>query len=713
MNSTKTACRPLPISTTCSSGYGNRGYRSKSEWAGISLSDAFKHNLDYFIRLPAQNLFYRRAKAIQFAAASHAGAEMILGYVPDVKPQLGPCYTSYPGGQAAYAALGLTAYLEFQSQASEKILVIPLEEYLNNPAAADDVRVDSRSYRRLAEMVTMTVQRRLLVMDLAGHPELGCIEMYRLFLASQLDTRLHTLKGMLNATILLGDLLPPWSDFELHPLTRTILEKITEINQPYIAEPPSADPDELIQYGEAWVRSTCMSLVDHLPAPEGSDPADRDPSLLLRPFADRHPDATKIHRHASDKKPIPPLDAPRHPFFLDPSDATKALAALIYQSLKRQDKKFHALMSYLDEKTPYKSLMSTLARFSEVVSQSARQANEREDMRSDLLEEALRGAIFEEGPIKGAPADGHVVQVPINEQEGYEGEIFDMPVILESDRGEHEDLLERSRELTEIMRSTLYPNTGTVHVSESLKTSGTLDTTRLPLAGTSDTIFKRYRFVKKADRRGRPTLVIACDGSGSLNIPQMEMLKLLTTAWLESTVKTDIQVLAGLYHSGEVRPGLTGPLVRWIWHPRKTPHVTRADASKCVAALPFTGTGVQSDALSLAFIMDQARQLSAGSMVYLIHITDCCWNRSFESRLPGKEEMRRFYTSLLSEYGNRLHVTMVGLGVEEETGFENLLHKVITFSGHELGEPEKVARSIGQYTASIVRERKRKNGQHH
>ena len=60
-------------------------------------------------------------------------------------------------------------------------------------------------------------------------------------------------------------------------------------------------------------------------------------------------------------------------------------------------------------------------------------------------------------------------------------------------------------------------------------------------------------------------VLIACDGSGSLNHKQMQMLKLL--AWLESTAKSEIQVLAGLYHSGSIRPGVSGPLVQWIYHP--------------------------------------------------------------------------------------------------------------------------------------------------
>jgi hypothetical protein len=91
------------------------------------------------------------------------------------------------------------------------------------------------------------------------------------------------------------------------------------------------------------------------------------------------------------------------------------------------------------------------------------------------------------------------------------------------------------------------------------------------------------------DPRGRPVLVIACDGSGSLNDDQMKMLKLLTTGYLESTAKRNIQVLAGLYHSGHIRKGVSGPLVQWIHHPQKTPATSGRDSVRALVSLPDTG----------------------------------------------------------------------------------------------------------------------------
>ncbi len=85
------------------------------------------------------------------------------------------------------------------------------------------------------------------------------------------------------------------------------------------------------------------------------------------------------------------------------------------------------------------------------------------------------------------------------------------------------------------------------------------------------------------------------------------MLKILTAAWLQSTAKARIQVIAGLYHSGTVRPGLTGPLVGWICHPRRTAATGRIDSIRALVSLPDSGTGVQSDALSLAFMLDRCQ----------------------------------------------------------------------------------------------------------
>jgi hypothetical protein len=287
------------------------------------------------------------------------------------------------------------------------------------------------------------------------------------------------------------------------------------------------------------------------------------------------------------------------------------------------------------------------------------------------------------------------------------GEIFDRPIELSEDTQAVDKLLEKARPITEKMKRVLYPNIEELPKRERLRPSGSLDPLRLPLYACSQAIFKRSLIEEQADPRGCPVLAIACDGSGSQNAQQMSLAKLLSAGWLVSTAKTDIRVLAGLFHSGAIRHGVGGPLVQWMYHPVKTPAINSREGVRALVTLPDHGTGVQSDALSIAFITDEARRLARGRMIYLILITDCAWNMSFKTGRSGKEEVYTLFENLTHQYKSKLHTTLVALGVNGATGFENLLDKVINIDRNELTDPAAVAEKIGLYVASIMRERKK------
>ncbi len=284
------------------------------------------------------------------------------------------------------------------------------------------------------------------------------------------------------------------------------------------------------------------------------------------------------------------------------------------------------------EKGTVDPLSQLVSDFAQTVSQAGGQSQQSQDMRSDLVEQASRSAAFKEGPIQGNPADGHNVKVPLGSGQEAGGEIFDRPVELSDDFSGYENLKREAQPVIDDLRRSLYPNFTQVPETERLRTTGTLDPARLPLADVVSAIFRRYKVHEQADKRGRPVLMVACDGSGSLNSSQIHMLKILCCGWLLATAGKAIQVLAGLYHSGTIRQGLGGPLVQWIYHPRKTPATGRKDAARALLSLPDSGTGAQSDALSLAFMMDEAAALAAGRRIYLILLTDCAWNTSFNAR---------------------------------------------------------------------------------
>ena len=142
-----------------------------------------------------------------------------------------------------------------------------------------------------------------------------------------------------------------------------------------------------------------------------------------------------------------------------------------------------------------------------------------------------------------------------------------------------------------------------------------------------------------------------------------------------------------------------------MYHPLKTPAADRKDAVRSVVSLPNSGTGVQSDALSVNFMMDQARRLARGRMIYLILISDCAWNVSFNSGLSGEQEMYKLMETLNAELKDKLHSTLVGLGVGNTTGFETVMDKVIPIAPDELQDTFTVAEKISLYVASLMKER--------
>ncbi len=692
-------------------GHSYRSYRrrSKADWAGISRNDAYKLNLEWDYRIQAQRLFYQACKQAQLAVARQVNPVLDSSFAPKVKPQIGAAYTNYPASLAVPACIGHTAFLEYQQWMKEKILITCLADYLKNPSEADDVRINPEAYRHLVQTVAETVQTRLLLESLSRLPPAATVETARLYLASQQSLRFESLPEILRAVVLFGDVLPDWRGRLLHPLTVALLKTAADASAPFLARLRHTKPHLLLEEGVAWVKALSRRLSKYLPEPSpqmnqanapsgGGDsqskeqvPKPEDRGRRFNPFA-----------------PLaPPLNSNRAPTLLEePSPMRQFVQGLASGRGSASGDMLEAAPVHGAQGQP-DPLAQLVNEFVQTLQQAGGQTQQFQDLRSDLIEQAARSGGFKEGPLQGNPADGHSVKVPFADGREAGGEIFDRPVELSDDFSGYENLQREAQAVTEDLRRTLYPNFTQVPETERLRTTGSLDPARLPLADVVSAVFRRYKVCEQADKRGRPVLLVACDGSGSLNSSQIHMLKILCCAWLMATVGKAIQVLAGLYHSGSIRQGLSGPLVQWIYHPRKTPATGRRDAARALLSLPNSGTGAQSDALSLAFMLDEAATLAAGRRIYLILLTDCAWNISFNLGKSGKEEVASYLQGAYERLGDKLHVTLVALGVAGLTDFENLLDKVITVSNNELKDPSAVAAKIGLYVAACMKEQRR------
>ncbi len=687
----------------------SRKRRTKSDWAGMSISDGFKNNIDYFHRMSAQRIFYSLVRASQKKVARLIDPCSESGFEPKVKPQISPFYTTYPSNLAGHVVIGLTAFLEYKARVEQKSLMTHLNKYLENPAEYDDLEVDPETYKTVARIVAENVQTRLLLEDLSRIPGMSSVELYRLFSASQQSFNFNSLPEIIRAVILYGDILPDWHVLHLHPMTQSILTVLTLTSMPYFAQLAYVKEVALSDVGIRWVQEICRGLASFLPPlKEENDGADQNLNSAFddaAAFKKKTPDwrYKKERDHHLDPNRIAPLNGPNPPSLLEPENPIQAFGSRFMTNPAGKN----AAGSQPAQKTEPSPLQKALEAFSSAIEQAGGQKGGFEDMRSDLLEQVLGARVFNHGPIQGNPAEGHEVKMKFDKDNVVGGEIFDRPVELSTDYFELEKLLESSRLVTEALRRVLYPNIQQVPSVLRYRTSGSIDPARLPLANFSSTVFQKYRNLTQLDKRGNALLVVACDGSGSLNQDQMNMVKIMSCGFLNSTSRSDVQVLAGLYHSGQIRAGLSGALVQWIHHPHKTPSVGRKDAARALISLPNSGTGAQSDALSLAFILNEAKQIARGNMIYMIVISDTAWNRSFSTKKNGFEEVRSFFEIAHDEMKGKLHTTLVALGVSQKTGFEDLLDRIITVSDEELKNYSFIAEKIGVYVASCIRERKR------
>ncbi len=688
-------------------GSGWQRRRSTCDWKGASTTDGFRKNIDYDLRRIGQRLFYALLKRILLSVVRHIVGSADATQEFKVKPQLGPIYTTYPAALAVPACFGLTAYLEYEARVKAKALIAHLAGYLENPAAHDQVRVDPDTYREVVKIVCEHVQVRLLLEDLSRLPMAAAVETYRLFQASQQALRFGSLPEIVRTVVLYGDVLPDWQGMRLHPMTRSILVDATEASAPFAARLANTKPQHMLPLGVDWVKAVCRCLAPYLPGPESERAAQPQGGARSGPESygfEKEPRRGSRPSRLPDF--IPPLNENPPPSLFEDNNPLLQMAQAA-MNRRRESAKPAAKGAEEAEKEPADPLIEQFKEFAKTVDQAGGQAEKYEDMRSDLVEQASRGAGFKESPIQGSPTDGHSVSVDLGQDEKASGEIFDRALGLSDDLYALEQLEKAARPSTEELIRTLYPNFVSVPETERIRSSGTLDPARLPLADVCPAVFRRYAVVQQADKRGQPVFVLICDFSGSLGVDRVWMLKILAYAWLTATIRRNIQVLAAVYDTELIRPGLYGPLVQWLYHPRKTPATGRKEAARALLTLPNSGVGGQMDALSIAFIMNEAVALARGRRIYTVLITDCGWCSSFNTGKSARDEVLGYFRTAYGELGDRLHATLVALEVSGATGFEDVLDKVIPVSSAELKDPVAVAGKIGLYVAACMRERRK------
>jgi hypothetical protein len=665
--------------------------RKKTDWAGIQMGDCFKYGLDIYIRYAAKKIFYRYLNQVIQKITKISGVKAGNSSNPKVKAQITPFFTNFPSQLAAYASIGLTVFLEYQKILHNDALHNMIKSGIERCAKNNSLALDKRHLENVYRIVFDAVYTRFCLAELSQNYSFQEIEIYRLFAASQVDTSFPTVSGIIRTVILYGDVII-WQDFKLHFMAKAIAEDVFRASIYFfeIIEKKRVN-ENYYKLTTEWANCIMNKILWFIPYEKEFFYSMEPPVTKNRLYRYRK------NSNESFKEEFAPLNESAPPALEEPVSSIEKTA----HSFGNTNQQNGAAKSGQSENPNVKKFTELL----DSLDKASGQESQWQNKRSDLIEQDLKD--FKQGEIEGDLNEGNRIEMKLkNQDRPVEGEIYDVPIEPVDDITLVEALIADAQPLIQEMQKQLYPNLQEAPVTEKMKTSGSLDPTRLANAFTSEAFFRRYRIEEQLDKRGRPVLLIITDGSGSMSYLQTRMLKLLTTAWLESTKKMEIQILACIYNQDRVRSGLTAALIRWIYHPQKSLTNSKEDALRAVAALPDYGNGSQCDALSLAFALQEAKKLAQNRMIYVIHMTDCGFIKSFNTHQTAKEEVYSMYKSLYEELDTKLHVTLVGFN-QERTGFEDLLDKVIPISTDELSDTAKVAQKIGVYIANTMRERKK------
>ncbi len=673
------------------------GYRrnSKRLWPSGRLGNAFNNSIDYYARIPALRTFYDYVEGAIKTVHALASEPYEADSPKKVKAQLSICYTDYPAG--IIAAIGHTSWVQYKSLLSDSdISIYNFGKEFGKAKLPEGM--DPEFFAKLFQIIQQAVSERLAYEELMQSDLKQVIEAYRFFLAANDKLEFHTFSEIARAAIILGDLLPDFQAMELHDLTKEVLTDIRTISMPFFKELNDATPGEYYEIGRKWIKKLARRIARYLPPidnPEGSTPHGRSQARSFPRTRCGLPDSPDEEFPGFDHKSPPLLEAPsklEDLFTMDMKDNP------VPMDMKKQ-------ISADDLPDHVKEMMSQLSSIAQNI-QNASGQKSNEDTRSDILLNELLNSPFTAGSIQGTSMEGNEVEVDLGESGSVTGQVFDKALELSYNLPEVEKLKTEAKPISEKIKADLYPNAEEILITERIKSSGCIDAGRLPYYEFTEAIHKRFIIEHHLQKEGRSLMLLVCDGSGSMTSKKFKMLRLLTVAWLESTMKSQIQVMAGIYNDGSISQGRYGAKIEWIYHPRKTVSVSRKDAIRAVASIPQQGGGGQKDALSLSYCLQEAESVARGNNIYLIHITDTGWCNSFGTGLSPDEEIVNVVSQFKNKRKGQLHYTLVVLDADAAGGIDQVINEFISLSAIELENPYLAASKIARYSSSILKKHK-------
>lgn len=663
-------------------------------WRPVSIADTDRYNVSWSRRLEAQDMLDEMSFQHQKAAASSALGRPAKDSEVTVAPQRAPLHAQYPAFPAARACVGLSAIAQYNthSQSSRKWLAAPTAA---GTQSAENV--DPQVLKQAQAYVVEAVSNRVCLDHLRLFEDMSAVESYRLFATAILDLRFPRLRDLILAACLMGDMVFALLSREqirakLHPLSSRILEAMAPALARYQAAILECKAAQLPARGASLAAQLMEAVLPFLPPKSREEPAKHVPGkdalrgakrVPIRKQQDPPPSEHALSQplQGMDEVVPPSIDEPNSALQVRPRDGTK-----------QSDRLPAPNAATSAEQRQIQKIMQHAAT---VVAQ----ATGREpwhDPRVDQVIDALRRRLFRPGVIEAELiARQRRVKAFGSEREGtLREEVLS--------RCRNRDALARIQKgadpICEKLGHFRWFGERDDVLLERLQARGRIDPRRLPKIGSSDLIYCRWQEHRVTDYRGRPVVVLAKDGSSSNTLETTFAGQIVTAAFLRIERIARIQVIAADYCSGHA----ASPLVRWLYHPRKTPGLIACRAVDAVASLPSKGQGRNEDVLSVSHIMRETfAAVDRKQTIIVINITDGIFNSPLN-------EFRKMIESLKADREIMYSLVILGDAKVDVPEADHTVH----IPKSELSDPNQVAERIAKHVNALVLAQRRKGKKH-
>lgn len=650
------------------------------------MADAARYGVPWARRLQGQDMLDQALFEHQMAAAGCALGRPARPSQLKARPQRAPLHTRYPAHAAARACLGLTAAVEFDAHQSG-LGAGWVRGLAAMPVPPD---VDQRAHQLVQGQVMAIVNQRVAGDHLHRFGGLTAIVSHRLYMAAIGDQRLRQLRDVVAWACLHGELIPgilarPCIVAAHDPLAIQILEALRPACERYCRAAATCSAPQLIEHGR-WLAAELMSAL--LPFLPRSAPSSQSPQAPpIPPVQPGRPRLTRRVRMRSAPHPPPPAEAMNVPVqgceellppvidVAQPQPAPRAPAPQDAERLSRtgapsaEASALRALMAGVGQAI---AAATGRASFEDPRVDEVTQALRAQPLRPGLLDDPARRAGYRLLAYGTAP--GGAIQEEA------------LPPCRDPQRL---DRIARASEQVEkrIGRLGWFGHRRKARPRRYC-TQGALDRRALGRLACSQAVRRQWEHTEVVDARGSPVVVLAKDGSSSNTLQTTFAGQVLAHAFLRLAPRVRIRVFAADYASGP------GPLVRWLYHPTRTPGRTTRAATAAVASLPPKGQGANADVLSISHIVRQvvaAPGVHAATTIILVNITDGKFN-------SPPQQVRAMVQALRREHGLSYSFVVLGDVMIDVPEADH----VVTIPGRDLGNARIIAERIAAHVRALV-----------